>query len=57
MKLNMTRNPKIKGKLKSTGKKQSIHRAGKRTLFEDEEGKLFVRIFNKWWQFPDEIEY
>jgi len=53
----MTMNPRIKGKLKSTGKKQSIHRAGKRTLFEDEEGKLFVRIDHKWWQFPDQVEH
>ena len=54
--LNM--NPKVKGTLKSTGRKSpNIVRAGKRTLFEDDEGKLFVKIFNKWWQFPNEIEY
>lgn len=32
-------------------------RIGKRRLYEDEVGNLFVKIYGKWWKFPESVEY
>lgn len=29
----------------------------KRRLYQDEAGSYFVKIFNKWWKFPEQVEH
>lgn len=32
-------------------------RVGKRNIYKDASGQEWVKCFNKWWKFPQEIEY
>ena len=48
---------KIVGKLHKTGRFVKPVRVSKRMIFIDKLGQQWVKIFNKWWKFPEEIEY
>ena len=48
---------KIKGQLHKTERTVKPVRVGLRTIYKDDAGKLWVKCFNKWWKFPEEIEY
>jgi len=47
----------IKGKLHKTKRKVKPVRCGTRTVYKDDAGQLWVKCFNLWWKFPQEIEY
>jgi len=48
---------KVVGRLSRTRRKARIIRGGVRTIFKDQNGKLFVKLARKVWKFPEEIEY
>ena len=52
-----TGNYQITGKLHKTDRTVNPTRVGKRRIFRDESGQLWVKCFNQWWKFPEEIEY
>ena len=47
----------ITGKLRNTGRTVYPIRVGKRSIFSDDGDQLWVKCFNKWWKFPEEIEH
>lgn len=47
----------IKGKLHKTDRTVRVVGCGGRRIYADEKGGLFVKCFNKWWKFPQEIDY
>ena len=34
-----------------------VYRVGRRRKYQDSVGNIFVKVFNQWWRFPEEIEY
>jgi hypothetical protein len=48
---------KISGKLTRTKRTVKPVGSSKRTIMKDEHGKLWVKVFGKYWKFPEEIEY
>lgn len=48
---------KIIGRLHRTGRRFRGVGVGKRTIHEDEAGQEWAKAFNKWWKFPQEVEY
>jgi len=47
----------IKGVLHKTSRKVKPVRVGVRTIYKDDSGQLWVKCFNLWWKFPQEIDY
>ena len=43
--------------LKKTDRKVNAYRVGLRVLYQDNTGQLWAKIFNKWWRFPQDIDY
>lgn len=48
---------KIIGRLRRTNRLVKPVRVGVRKIHQDEKGQHWVKCFNKWWKFPEEIEY
>lgn len=48
---------KIKGKLVSTDQTVKPVRVDKRHVLKDEAEQLWVKIFGKYWKYPEEVEY
>ena len=48
---------RIIGKLRKTGRRVKPVCVPVRCIWIDEADQLWVKIFNKWWKFPEEIEY
>lgn len=36
-----------------TGRNKWVHRP----LYQDEQGKKFIKMFGKWWKFPEQVEH
>ena len=47
----------IKGKLRLTEETVKPVRVGKRHVLKDEAEQLWVKIFGKYWKYPEEVEY
>ena len=47
----------IIGTLHKTGRKVYPVRTGVRVIYQDDAGQLWVKIFGKFWRFPEEIDY
>jgi len=48
---------KIVGNLRKTNRKVKPIRVGTRQIMIDDVGQQWVKVFGKYWKFPEEIEY
>lgn len=50
----------VYGKLEKTSSGKlyaNVYRVGQRRKYIDEKGQIFLKVSNKWWKFPEEIEH
>lgn len=47
----------IIGTLHKTGRTVWPVRTGRRVIYRDDAGQLWVKISSKFWRFPEEIDY